>query len=558
MNNIVLYITRFFIVAISYFIAIWIGKKTAVPFGQATDIWPAAGVALAFCVAYGNKYWPAIIIGGIAAYLQLGFKIDTANAMIISSAALQAVFGAWAFKTSFNKSLPTDQITYTLVGTTDIIKLLLWGGAIACLINATIATLALYYKGDISSTTTLAVHWYTWWGRDLLGIILFAPVLILILSDNEHNITNLIKAGTEMKKYQERVTLAKNGGRVDFWEYDIKQKSTTVSKNHRDIIGYKLEGSSIKDEKFMRMVHKDDRAETERKFEEYVEGKTPIFESEMRIRDKAGHWIWILARGKAFKWENGKPRYFIGMTTDISKIKEVELELRDLNTELEEFTYRTSHDLRAPVVSAIGLLGLIRDSIKQGNTEQALNCIEYVYASLKQVDVLVGDIMNLTTIKRKKEEKSAINFKKLLDEIIKKFKYMDNFKSIEIQKDFRFKGPVISLESRIRIILENMLSNAIKYYDPRKKKPFIKISTYQENQDFVLRIEDNGLGIPEEYRGKLFQMFKRFHPKVSFGSGLGLYLAKKSADILKGEIFYEDTGDGSAFTFRMPLKNNEE
>ncbi|MEC7575772.1 MAG: ATP-binding protein, partial [Pseudomonadota bacterium] len=74
----------------------------------------------------------------------------------------------------------------------------------------------------------------------------------------------------------------------------------------------------------------------------------------------------------------------------------------------------------------------------------------------------------------------------------------------------------------------------------------------------VLRVEDNGLGVPEENQNQLFTMFKRFHPKVSFGSGLGLYMMKKSADILGGEISFEPLKKGSAFILKVPVNSRSE
>lgn len=103
------------------------------------------------------------------------------------------------------------------------------------------------------------------------------------------------------------------------------------------------------------------------------------------------------------------------------------------------------------------------------------------------------------------------------------------------------------------MIVENFISNAIKYYDPKKSNPYIKISTRQQSDKFVLEISDNGIGVPENQQKNLFKMFHRFHPKVAFGSGLGLYLVQKSASVLGGEVSYENTEDGSLFRLAIIL-----
>ena len=110
-------------------------------------------------------------------------------------------------------------------------------------------------------------------------------------------------------------------------------------------------------------------------------------------------------------------------------------------------------------------------------------------------------------------------------------------------------------KNRFTLILENLISNAIKYQDTDKENSFIKISTYGIGAKLALEVEDNGLGIPEDQQDKLFTMFKRFHPKVSFGSGLGMYMVKNSLDILGGEISFKDSGDGSIFKILIPISD---
>ena len=90
-----------------------------------------------------------------------------------------------------------------------------------------------------------------------------------------------------------------------------------------------------------------------------------------------------------------------------------------------------------------------------------------------------------------------------------------------------------------------------------KEKSVVRISTEKNGNDIVFSVEDNGLGIPEEREKEIFSMFKRFHPKVSFGSGLGLYMMKKSADVLGGQIEYEKSELGTKFKLLIPINYKE-
>ena len=130
---------------------------------------------------------------------------------------------------------------------------------------------------------------------------------------------------------------------------------------------------------------------------------------------------------------------------------------------------------------------------------------------------------------------------------------MDNFDKVNVIRDLRFTKKIRTQKDRLNLIIENLISNAFKYQNPLSDEPFLRIVTYETGNLFILEVIDNGIGIPEDQQHKLFKMFSRFHPKISFGSGLGLYMIKKSADLLGGEMEYESTGNGSIFRFYAPI-----
>jgi len=245
---------------------------------------------------------------------------------------------------------------------------------------------------------------------------------------------------------------------------------------------------------------------------------------------------------------------YSGIVRDISTRKEAEEKIQQANAELEEFAYRTSHDLRSPLVSSIGLLTVVSEAIKDDKKDIALESAAFVQQSLRKLEELVKDILQLTKTKNISEEKEPIDFATITSESLDKFKNMDNFERLDIQHDFRFTGCLKAQKSRVVLIVENLISNAVKYQDVNKNNSFIKISSYKTKNYIVLEVRDNGLGVPENQQDNLFKMFKRFHPKTSFGSGLGLYMMKKSADILNANIGYEDGGDGSIFKLEFSLQ----
>ena len=228
-------------------------------------------------------------------------------------------------------------------------------------------------------------------------------------------------------------------------------------------------------------------------------------------------------------------------------------ELKYANTELEEFAYRTSHDLRSPLVSSIALLNIVESSVEDNNKDQALTSLSHIRNSLSKLESLVTDILALTQTKSVKETDQPIDIEDIIENTLKKLSHMDHFDRLSIHTQFRFHEKITGKKDRFILIIENLISNAIKYQDMKKKKSFLEISTYQEQGHFILSVKDNGISIPKDKQNELFKMFKRFHPKVSFGSGLGLYMVKKSADIIGATLTFEDKDDTSCFKIILPL-----
>lgn len=229
-------------------------------------------------------------------------------------------------------------------------------------------------------------------------------------------------------------------------------------------------------------------------------------------------------------------------------------ELNRANEELEEFAYRTSHDLRSPIVSSVQLLNLADDAIKDNETDFASKSIAHAKQSLGKLETLISDILTLTEIGSQNESEAILDVAKAVDEALAKLDHADGFHRLKVIKEISLDGSVIIKPSRFKLILENLISNATKYQDPKKDEPFLKISCFSTGNNLHLHVSDNGLGIDPRYQKQMFEMFKRFHPKVAVGSGLGLYLMRKSAHILGGDIEYVPLDDGSLFKLVVPAR----
>lgn len=241
------------------------------------------------------------------------------------------------------------------------------------------------------------------------------------------------------------------------------------------------------------------------------------------------------------------------MVTEINQKLESLVEKRTLNLtraneELAQFAYRASHDLKAPLTSTKRLAQFIKEDIKDGEFDSAVNDTDKIISQMIKLEQLVMGILALTEADSGEKEPVEIDFESILMDIKSTTSDLQVDNNCKFLVDINVKKPMKNEKVRIVQILENLVSNAIKYSYPNHEQSFVKINIVERSDNYVVQVEDNGLGIPKSRQGEVFQMFKRFHPNVSFGSGLGMAIVKKHVDYMGGTIDMKSSGTGTVFT----------
>lgn len=217
------------------------------------------------------------------------------------------------------------------------------------------------------------------------------------------------------------------------------------------------------------------------------------------------------------------------------------------NAELDTFFYRVSHDLKGPVSSSLGLMVLAKMDVKD---EVALEYIDKQHLQMERLSHIINGLVNLTNLNNAELVREKIDFNRMIDDCISSFDTVRHFSKITFEKHTPTDLAFYSEWTLLNAILQNLIENAIKYC--RGDSPFVKIRVKEEPGALVIEVEDNGVGIAVEHQEKIFEMFYRASQEAE-GSGLGLYILKRSVDRLHGTIEIKSEVDfGTTFTVRLP------
>ncbi|MBJ6116748.1 PAS domain S-box protein [Pontibacter sp. BT310] len=283
-----------------------------------------------------------------------------------------------------------------------------------------------------------------------------------------------------------------------------------------------------------------------------AEGK---FEDEgWRIR-KDGTHIWANVIITAVYNKQGKHIGFSKVTRDLSERRKNEelmlknKELLRINTDLDNFVYTASHDLKAPVVNLEGLIEALKEDLGENKHEDILNRIA---SSINRLKNVINDLTDVARLQDASAGKEEVLVGELFEEVKKDLEFAIAKSKANIVSDFKDYSLSKYPRNNLRSILYNLLSNAIKYTTPgRAPEIAVKLEKILPDQ-LVLSVTDNGLGMSESQRLKVFQMYRRMHTHVE-GSGLGLYIVKRMLEN-NGDRIEVQSEEGKGSTFQVFFK----
>jgi len=234
------------------------------------------------------------------------------------------------------------------------------------------------------------------------------------------------------------------------------------------------------------------------------------------------------------------------------KIENRTSELKQAYKELDTFFYRASHDFRRPITTFMGLAGVAKITVKD---QASLELFEKVSETAASLDKMLYKLQSISDVGSQQMVFKEVFLKELIEEVLHGFTKMMQQKRVAVSLEINEQTPLVSYPAMVKIIIENLIENAIHFAG--FERPFVVIRASVHEEAAVIEVEDNGQGIMEEYKPRIFEMYFRAN-EHSKGNGLGLYIAKKAIEKLSGHIFFRSKhGAGSSFTVELPNHSNK-
>lgn len=352
-----------------------------------------------------------------------------------------------------------------------------------------------------------------------------------------------------LAQHTERLELALEASKMGTWEWNIETGELIWSPEMKGLYGMEP-GTNVTVDKFFAALHPDDREMKKQVLGSAVQSGLP-YAIEHRCVWADGSVHWIMGRGKAYT-KNGKAYRMVGTAMNVDERKE----LVRLNKAKDEFIALASHQLRTPATGVKQFVGMMLEGYAGDLTNEQETMLRHAYESNERQIRIIDSLLLVARVDAGKVvfTRKACDIVQLVHDVIDEQKIEFNKRQQKIIFEFPKALKAIIDPRYIRMVLENIISNAGKYSPVGKS---IQINAKRSGQQVVISIHDKGVGISKADQQKLYQKFIRIDNPLSTaagGNGLGLYWSKKIIDAHGGTIELESRPRrGTTFTIKLPL-----
>jgi len=354
------------------------------------------------------------------------------------------------------------------------------------------------------------------------------------------------------------------------WEFETNKDDLIWNEVFWDLFGYNPNEVPSTFEFWKSLLHVDDKDRVLQSLNKHLDNKASFnWEAEYRFKRADGSYAYVYDRGSVIRDEEGNALRMVGAMQDISSRKEYEESLKKLNqelqdtirelemsnTDLEQFAFVASHDLQEPLRMITSFLTQLERKYEHLLDEKGKKYIYFATDGAKRMRQIILDLLDFSRVGRIDSEITLIDMNQVINEVITM-----NQRYIRDRKaEIIFDGlPIVSASKTLMTqVFQNLIVNAVKYQLP-DSTPKIAIESEDVGTHWQFKVIDNGIGINQEYKEKIFNIFQRLHGKDEYsGTGVGLAISKKAIEYHQGKIWVEENPLGGSifmFTLKKDLK----
>jgi len=548
-------------VAVLFYASACLGYFLTFKNSSSLPTWPPSGIAFALILLMGRQAWPGITIGSLMASLMSHWNdasLPVQSVIAISgftavAQTSEALIGNWLVKNWIKDDYPftTSRGAFQF----------LFVAIIMCLAGASLGTLVLQSNNVLPADGVLKTG-VSWLVGNVVGVLLFAPFILSLARNNKLKFS--LEKALEVSLFSLGAMAIVFLLREDYFSATIQRALPFLILPFFLWLAFRFElivamggvlvvsllaiyftvenqGPFVLSDPYYSMLLLQifiavmsistlvlsatvkERTVAQRTLLEFNEtleakvlGRTKALQNEIQTRREAEH-----------------------------KLQQSNQELSKRNTELDNFVYSVSHDLRAPIASVLGLINLAK---KDRDPAMKDTYLEMINSSALQQDHFIKEILDQSRNSRLEVKREEIQFGPIIDETFSQLSFATpTDKAVEKIINVQQTKPFYCDRWRLKVILNNVISNAIRYRNGRD--PVIRINVDVTEKGAELCIEDNGKGIAKEHLKHVCRMFYRATDDGA-GSGLGLYIVKEAIDKLNGSITI-DSVEGTGTTVQL-------